>query len=326
MTNIQAILRLLKACDDNELSSAEICRKLGVSRTAVWKHIKALRDQGYVIEGQSRRGYRLIKSPDVPSEDEVRALLRTARLGSELHYSGITESTNADAANAAEKGCAEGVVFCAGAQRGGRGRMNRRWFSPPDVNLYFSLVLRPTVPVSQAASLPLVAGIAVATAVENLTAGLQPQVKWPNDIQVNGKKICGILCEMQAELDCRVRHIVVGTGINVNLTEALLPAELRNIATSLLIATGMVFSRSVLLAAILNEFEPLYDVWQRQGFAPLTGVLERYDALAGREVTVQQGKDTLTGVADGVQSDGALLVKCVNGVIPVYSGEASVRV
>jgi BirA family transcriptional regulator, biotin operon repressor / biotin---[acetyl-CoA-carboxylase] ligase len=321
MSSAQKILALLKANKDSEISSRTFCAQLKISRNAVWKHITALRKQGYVIEGQSRCGYRLVSSPSVPCAAEVTPLLHTESIGRILHYKKSCISTNDDAMAAAEQGCAEGAVFCAGAQSGGRGRMNRQWFSPADANLYFSILLRPGVTINRAAALPLIVGIAVTTALEQLDSKLHPRIKWPNDIQIDGKKICGILCEMRSEIDCRVRHIVAGVGLNVNLNAATLPADLCDRATSLLLETGREFPRAGLLAAVLNVFEPLYHLWQREGFAGLTERMAAYDALAGEIVSIQQGRETLTGRACGVREDGALLLKTAMGVTPVYSGE-----
>jgi len=201
--------------------------------------------------------------------------------------------------------------------------MTRVWFSPPDANLYFSLLLRPAVEPGRAASLPLVMGLAVAEALAEIAPEINPLIKWPNDILVGGKKVCGILCEMQAETDC-VRHIIPGIGVNVNLTRADIPEALRDRATSLRIETGRRFSRAVVLAKILNRFEPLYDRWRVEGFEALLGVIGGRDALRGRAVTLDQGGRCVSGVADGILPDGALRLVTEQGVVPVYSGEAHI--
>jgi len=322
MSTARKILELLKSHRGSELSSRAICEQLKISRNAVWKHMQSLREQGYQIEAHSRCGYRLVASADRPDAAEVLPLLKTEFIGRALHYRDVTDSTNRDAAAAAEAGCAHGTVFCAGEQRGGRGRMTRTWFSPPGVNLYFSVVLRPAVATALAASLPLVAGLAVASAVRRLMPELDPRVKWPNDILIDGRKVCGILCEMQAQIDCGVRYIIAGAGVNVNMERALFPAELRQRATSLKAESGRTLSRAGLLAGVLNEFEPYYAIWQREGFQPLVGIMAQYDALKGREIAVQQGGRVVSGTADGVQPDGALRLATSSGIVPVYSGEA----
>ncbi len=322
MSTARKILELLKSHRGSELSSRAICEQLKISRNAVWKQMEVLREQGYQIEAHSRCGYRLVASADRPDAAEVLPLLKTEVIGRVLHYREITDSTNRDAAAGAEAGCGHGTVFCADEQRSGRGRMTRTWFSPPGGNLYFSMVLRPAVATALAASLPLVAGLAVAAAVRRLAPELDPRVKWPNDILIDGRKVCGILCEMQAQIDCGVRYIIAGAGVNVNIDRELFPAELRQRATSLKAESGRSFSRAGLLAGVLNEFETYYEIWQREGFQPLTAMMDSYDALKGRVIAVQQGGRMITGEAVGVQSDGALQLATADGIVPVYSGEA----
>ena len=325
MTAAEQIVTLLREADGGEVSSRVLCERLGVSRAAVWKQVETLRVGGYEIEACSRRGYRLVRAPDTPCAAEVRPLLTTRRIGRDCRYVPETGSTNRDVAALAQRGAEEDVVIVAGQQTAGRGRMTRAWFSPPEVNLYFSLLLRPAVEPGRAASLPLVAGLAVAEALAALVPEIDPRIKWPNDILIGDKKVCGILCEMQAETDC-VRHIIPGIGVNVNLTRGLLPEELRGRATSLRIETGRVFSRAVVLAAILNRFEPLYDRWCREGFEELLPAVAARDALAGRTVTLEQGGRRVTGKADGIQPDGALRLVTAQGLVPVYSGEAHIGI
>jgi BirA family biotin operon repressor/biotin-[acetyl-CoA-carboxylase] ligase len=323
MTSSEQILEVLRQAGGGEVSSAAMCDRLGVSRAAVWKQIEALRAGGYDIEACSRRGYRLVTAPDTPRAAEVVPLLTTRFIGRDCRFLAETGSTNRDVAALALAGEPEGVVVAAGAQTAGRGRMSRVWFSPQGENLYCSLLLRPGVEPGRAASLPLVVGLAVAEAVAELAPETTPLIKWPNDILIGGKKVCGILCEMQAEADC-VSHIIPGIGVNVNLTEAELPEELRDRATSLRIETGRRFSRAVVLAAILNRFEPLYVRWRADGLKPLLAEIEARDALRGRTITLEQGGRLVCGVADGILADGALRLVTEEGPMPVYSGEAHI--
>lgn len=325
MTAAQQIVAVLREAAGAEVSSRALCERLGVTRAAVWKQVEALRAGGYAIEACSRRGYRFVAAPDTPHAAEVLPLLRTARLGRDCQYVEETGSTNRDAAARAEAGAAEGLVVAAGAQRAGRGRQARVWHSPPGANLYFSLVLRPEVELARAASLPLVVGLAVAEALEGLAPEARPLVKWPNDILARGRKLCGILCELQAETD-RVRHIIAGVGVNVNLEPESLPAELRGRATSLKAEAGRAFSRAAVLAAVLNRLEPLYDRWRAEGLAPLAGALAARDALRGREIALEQGGRRVAGVADGIQADGALRLLTAEGLVAIYSGEAHLGV
>jgi BirA family biotin operon repressor/biotin-[acetyl-CoA-carboxylase] ligase len=317
------IVAMLRAAGDDEVSSRAICARLGVSRAAIWKQMESLRAGGYAIEACSRRGYRLVSAPDTPHAAEVLPLLTTRSLGRECLYVEETGSTNRDVAARAQAGAAEGLALAAGSQSAGRGRLARAWFSPPGVNLYFSLLLRPDVELARAASLPLVMGLAVAEALSGLAPAVRPLVKWPNDILAQGRKLCGILCEMQAETD-RVRHIIAGVGVNVNLTRPQLPEELRDRATSLRIEAGKTFSRAAVLAAVLNRFEPLYDRWREEGLGPLVPALSGRDALRGRTIAVEQGARRIAGRAEGIQPDGALLLRTAEGLVPIYSGEAHI--
>ena len=323
MTSFDEIVTVLREADGGEVSSRVLCERLGISRAAIWKQIEALRADGYEIEACTRRGYRLVHAPDRPCAPEVFPLLTTARLGRDLRYVAETGSTNRDMAALAQDEVAEGAVIVADRQNAGRGRMARAWFSPSGVNLYFSLLLRPDVELARAASLPLVAGLAVAQAVESLVPDARPMIKWPNDILCGGKKLCGVLCEMQAETD-RVCHIITGLGVNVNLTRAMLPKELHDRATSLKILSGRDFSRAAVLAAILNAFEPLLDRWRVDGLEPLLPALHRRDALFGRDIALDQGGCRIAGRADGIFPDGALRLATPQGVTPIYSGEAHI--
>ncbi|MEI7899914.1 MAG: biotin--[acetyl-CoA-carboxylase] ligase [bacterium] len=323
MTTPEQILEVLRKTAGGEVSSRAMCARLGISRAAVWKQIEALRAVGYGIEACSRRGYRLVAAPDTPHAAEVVPLLTTRRIGRDCRYLTETEATNCDVAALALAGAAEGVVVVAGAQTAGRGRMTRVWFSPQAVNLYFSILLRPAVEPGSAVSLPLVAGLAVVSALTELAPETVPRIKWPNDILIGHKKVCGILCEMQAETDC-VRHINLGVGVNVNLAREALPEALHSRATSLRIETGRHFSRAVVLATILNRFEPLYDRWCVAGLEPLLGAIGAHDALRGRQITVEQGTHRVSGVANGILPDGALRLVTAQGAVPVYSGEAHI--
>jgi len=322
MTAAEQIVDMLREAE-GEVSSRALCERLGVSRAAVWKQVEALRAAGYAIEACSRRGYRLVAAPDTPCAAEVLPLLATRKLGRDCRYVEETGSTNRDAAACAEAGAAEGLTIVAGRQTAGRGRMTRAWFSPPGANLYFSLLLRPEVELSRAASLPLVMGLAVAEALRGLAPAVAARVKWPNDILVRGRKLSGVLCEMQLETD-RVRHIVAGVGVNVNLARNELPEELRERATSLKIESGETFSRAAALAAVLNRFEPLYDRWRAEGLAPLVPVLDEWDALRGRHITLDQGGRRIEGRAEGIAPDGALRLRTADGLVPIYSGEAHI--
>ena len=249
--------------------------------------------------------------------------LTAKRLGYEVRFLNETESTNRDVDAAALAGAAEGLLIIADSQTAGRGRMTRTWFSPAGDNLYFSLLLRPDVGLAVVPSLPLVVGLAVAEAIVACAPALLPKIKWPNDILVNGKKICGILCELQTKKD-NVDYVVVGVGINVNLTADQMPVELKERATSILIENGESLKREQLLAAILNRLEPIYDNWRAFGFKPLVQNINALDALRGVSIRMDLSGAPIEGIASGIQDDGSLLLQTTKGPIPIYSGEAHI--
>lgn len=251
--------------------------------------------------------------------------LTAKRLGCDVRFLQETESTNRDVDAAAQAGAAEGLLVMADSQTAGRGRLTRTWFSPPGDNLYFSLLLRPDVEIAAVPSLPLVIGLAVAEAIVACAPALLPKIKWPNDILINGKKVCGILCELNVRQD-KIDYIVVGIGINVNLPAEQIPVELKERATSILIENGAPLKREQLLAAILNRLEPIYDNWRAFGFQPLVQNINALDALRGLSIHVEHAGSPLEGVASGIQHDGSLLLQTAQGPTAIYSGEAHIRV
>ena len=320
------VLALLRG-HDGMLSGEAVAARLGVSRTAVWKQVQALRARGYTIEARNRSGYRLAAAPNAAIPSEVAPRLQTRILGRTYHYLGRTDSTNTVLAKLAARGAPGGTVVVAEQQGAGRGRMKRGWHSPPGVGLYCSILLRPRIGAARVTSLPLVAGLAVADAVApHLPAASPPAVKWPNDILVGGKKLCGILCELQTGTG-GAYHVIVGIGLNVNFTARDFPPELQQTATSIRLAGGDVVSRPALLAELLLRLETDVDQWRREGLAPFLPRLRACDALAGRTVTIDRvSGEPLTGVADGVYADGALRLRLPDGrEEAVYSGDAHIR-
>ena len=249
--------------------------------------------------------------------------LTAKRLGCDVRFLQETESTNHDLGVAAQAGAAEGFLIMADSQTAGRGRMTRTWFSPPEANLYFSLLLRPDVEINTVSSLPLVVGLAVAEAIAACVPALLPKIKWPNDILVNDKKICGILCELHTKHHT-VDYIIVGIGVNVNLSADQISDELRDRATSILIENGEPLKREQLLAAILNRLEPLYDNWRAFGFQPLVQNINALDSLHGLPIRIDLSGYPLEGIVSGIQADGSLLLKTAKGPVPIYSGEAHI--
>ena len=317
------ILSRLTAVPDF-LSGEALCRAFGITRSAVWKHICLLRSDGYHIDAVTGRGYRLSGLTGRPVAAEVHPLLTGLRFGRNIVYHPVTTSTNILAKTLAAEGAPEGSVVVADSQTGGRGRMGRSWVSHPGVNLYFSLILRPAVPSVRVPQLTLLVAAAIHQALNNFTSGLTTMIKWPNDILANGRKLCGVLCEMQSEPDC-THFVVVGIGININQSE--FPPDLQQSATSLFLESGQLFSRPELLASVLNHFEPLYDAWLLEddlGF--ILPYLEEHSLLQSKEVTIDQFKRSMSGTVRGISRFGELMLEGAEGeTISVSSGEAHLR-
>ncbi len=307
-----SVLDLLRQSSADYLSGSELSALLGVSRSAVWKQIGQLRRLGYRIEAIPSRGYRLCASPDLPLVEEVRQGLAVRVIGRELRYLAETDSTNRQAVAAAEAGAAEGLVIVAEEQSAGRGRLGRTWVSPPGVNLYLSVLLRPPLPPYGAPQLTFLSALAVARAIEALS-GLQPTLKWPNDVLIDGAKVAGLLNEMSAESD-QIRYVVLGIGVNLNMTADQFPADLRAPATSLLLAGGRPVSRAAFCRELLEQLDALYDEFLRRGPAPVMAAWEARCDLVGRAVVVDgRGAPPLRGVVAGIAADGALLLTLADG-------------
>ncbi len=324
-TDKSDILALLRNSKDY-VSGQQLCTQFGVSRTAVWKAINQLKEDGYQIEAVSHKGYRLLESPDILSENEILSRLTTDWAGRTLHYFTETGSTNIDAKRYAEEGEPHGTTVVADMQSAGRGRRGRLWQSPAGSAIYMTMLLKPKFMPDKASMLTLVMALSVADAIVEAT-GLSAGIKWPNDIVVNKKKVCGILTEMNAELDY-IQYVVIGVGINVNNNSPEeFPEEIRQTATSLKIELGMQISRAALLERVLAHFEKNYDIFTKT--LDLSALMEAYDARLlnlNAEVRVLDPKGEYTGVARGINPAGELLVEKENGeVVPVYAGEVSVR-
>ncbi|MBA4494489.1 biotin--[acetyl-CoA-carboxylase] ligase [Paenactinomyces guangxiensis] len=301
------------------LSGEEISRKVGCSRAAIWKHIEELRQQGYEIEAQPRNGYRLVYRPDRVAPEELSPHLQTKSFGRHLRYEYSTPSTQILAHQWAREGAPEGAVVIAEEQVEGRGRMGRLWHSPPQTGIWMSLILRPPISLPEASQLTLLASVGVHRGIERVT-GLPVQIKWPNDLMIQGKKVCGILTELRGEQD-RIHYIIVGIGINVNTTGDHWPTELRSIATSLAIELGGTIHRATLIAAILEELEDFYQNYLQYGFPAIQKKWEQAAGMLGKTITAHTHQVAITGVAECLNEHGALLIRTERGMVPVYSAD-----
>ncbi|HIJ95730.1 MAG TPA: biotin--[acetyl-CoA-carboxylase] ligase [Desulfuromonadales bacterium] len=317
------ILRLFRS-ESGFVSGEAISRELGVSRTAVWKHISTLRRAGYRIEALPSRGYRLLSAPDILVAQEITAVLDGSRIGKYLECLQQTASTNADAMRLAEAGAVEGTVVIADAQTDGKGRRGRVWSSPAGVNLYCSIVLRPQILPHEAPQLTFLSAVAVAQAIE-LNSSCTPTIKWPNDILIDGKKVAGLLNEMSAETD-GINCVVLGIGVNLNMTVDQFPADLRSPATSLLIESRVRVVRSRFAASLLNALDRLYNDFLASGFGPVREEWQRRCNATGRQMVMSEGGvDRVSGLFAGIDADGSLLLRTEEGVLErIISGDVRV--
>lgn len=322
--NRTEILSLLREKGDF-ISGQELCDRYQVSRQAVWKVMNQLKEDGYQVESVPNRGYRLIDSPDILSKAELESRM-TTKMGSVLYYFDETGSTNVDAKHFAEEGAPEGTLVVADAQKNGRGRRGRDWESPAGYSCYFSLLLRPSFTPDKASMLTLLMAHSVALAIENI-AGHACGIKWPNDIVMDGKKVCGILTEMTMEADY-INHVVIGVGINVNQSEiGQFPENVREHAGSVAMMCGEKIHRAKLVGVVMEQFAADYELFCQS--LDLSGVLDSYTTHlvnTGRNVRVLDPKGEYTGTALGINPQGELLVKKEDeSVVEVYAGEVSVR-
>ena len=316
------ILELFREKKGGVVSGEELSSALGVSRTAVWKHIKTLKAIGYRITAIPAQGYRLVSSPDILVPAEISSGLETRRIGRKFICFRETESTNMVAFRMAEEGAEEGTVVVAEAQHLGKGRLGRRWESPPGVNLYCSLILRPPILPTQAAQLTFLSAVAVTRAIAEMTP-LQPLIKWPNDVLVGGCKVAGLLNEMSAETE-KVNFIVLGIGININMRRDQFPADLRHPATSLALETGREVSRLEFTRALLTALDDSYDAYLTNGYGTIREEWLSRFSMNGREVRVTFQNSSQTGRVMGIDDDGALLLRLHDGRVErVLAGDVA---
>ncbi len=313
MTSREQLIRLLRNRTGEYISGQEICSALQISRAAVWKQVEQLRDLGFEIEARRARGYRLLDSPDLLLPTDIITNLDTLLVGQQIHCENDIGSTNQLAQQLAAAGAPEGLVVLAETQTAGRGRMGRRWESPAGVNVYCSILLKPQIPPRQAPQLTFLSAVATAEALRDLY-GIDARVKWPNDILVGGRKIAGLLNELSAETE-QIHALVLGIGINVNMTAEQFPGELRYPATSVKIETGVAHLRLPLVRSLIQRVDALYAEFLDQGFAPLRSRWEALFDLLDRQVEVDLGKRTISGVVGGLEPDGALKLFLADGSV-----------
>lgn len=325
MTTDAQIISALRSAESDGVSGAELSQKLGISRAAIWARIEELRKLGYEIEASPHLGYRLANDPDVLHADDLVARLgKTKVIGRDIRVFQETTSTNDVVEKLAHDGVSEGAVVFAESQTQGRGRLGRKWISPAGKGLWFSILLRPNLRPQEATQLTIAAATALWRAIHAET-GLSAEIKWPNDMLLRGKKVAGILTEMSAELD-RVKYLVLGVGVDVNLAPGEFPPDVRKIATSLRAELGQPILRAELATAVLRELDRDYARVCGGLFAELANEWEAHCTTIGRQVTISIGERRVRGRAESLDDDGALLVRTEHGHLErIIGGDVTVE-
>ena len=321
-SNKTKILKILRNTD-GYLSGQELCEQLGISRTAVWKYMKQLKEEGYEIQSVQNKGYCLMEVPDVLGDSEIKSRMETQWVGQRVYFSEEIDSTNTQAKRLAEEDAPSGTLVVSDCQVKGKGRRGRVWTSPKGEAIYMTILLRPQIRPDRASMVTLVMGLSVVQAIRNVL-GLETSIKWPNDVVLNRKKLVGILTEMSAQMDY-IEYLVIGTGINANMTA--FSEELKDKATSLRMEMGRPVNRAALIAESMKCFEKNYEIFEKT--QDLSGLMEDYQAVLAnlnQPVRVLEPGHEYSGIARGINEKGELLVEREDGTVTaVYSGEVSVR-
>lgn len=317
------ILEILKNNKNNFISGEELSNRLDVTRTSIWKHINNLKKEGYIIESISRKGYKLLEEPDILTEEELIIELKDSKFGNNIHYFKTIDSTNTYTKKLALNGLEEGTIVLSDEQTGGRGRLGRAWVSPTGSSVSISILLRPNVEPKDAAKITEIAAAATAKAIHKVI-GLDAGIKWPNDIILENKKVCGILTEMSAELS-EINYVIVGIGINVNVDN--FPDDISKVATSLKRVKKEEVSRKEIVISLVREFERLYYDYINTGSLKKTvEICKNKSVTIGKKVKIISRNSELIATALDISENGELIVKKENGeIIKVISGEVSVR-
>jgi len=316
------LIRLLAnhRINDGYISGEDLSTKLNITRSAIWKHMSKLKKDGYVIEGKARKGYRIIAYPDKLSENTIKWGLKTKWLGQTIYHYEQTKSTQIDAHQFAKNSATHGTIVIADEQTKSKGRMARPWISKKGKGLWMSIILRPNILPYQAPQLTLLTATVLADVIDHLT-NITPQIKWPNDVLINDKKVSGILTEMQAEQDI-VKYIVVGIGINVNQDQTDFPKDIRHKTTSIGYETNKKINLLTFIQPLLETFERKYEAYLIDGFSNIKKEWESYGFKLGHQLEIRTNGKKWIGTFVGIAEDGALLAKDEQGQIQkIYSSE-----
>lgn len=314
------LLKKLFEAKGEPVSGQDLADQFGMSRTAIWKHIKDLEKDGYEIGTVRKKGYYLIETPDLVNEANIQKYLLAKKYGCRIRYVDSCPSTQPIALEEEQNGAPDGMIVVAEEQTAGKGRMMRPWSSASGKGIWMSVICRPHLMPQQAPQMTLVAAVAVTRAIEEIT-GLEPTIKWPNDLLIAGKKITGILTELQADPD-RVKAVILGIGINVNHEESDFPEELQSLATSLKIASGQKVNRAQLIAKIADYLELYVSMYEKSGFEPIKLVWEGYTNTIGKRIRAVMLNETIEGTALGISDEGILELRLDDGTIRgIYSAD-----
>ncbi|WP_067725624.1 biotin--[acetyl-CoA-carboxylase] ligase [Oceanobacillus damuensis] len=314
------LINLLAENEDKFISGQALSESLNISRNAVWKHMKDLGKDGYEIEAKPRKGYRIKEYPDKLSSNTIKWGLESKWIAKTVIHKHSVESTQTIAHRAARENAPHGTIVVADEQTNGRGRMSRTWHSSKEKGIWLSIILRPEMPPNHASQLTLLTATVLAD-VLNSFEGVEPLIKWPNDILLNQKKTAGILTEMQAEQD-RIQYILIGIGLNINHSIEDLSEDIQMKATSLKIETGKEWSIKTIIQRLLTAFETSYDLYMKNGFHPIKEKWEHFGFKIGENIKIQTFSDQWEGKFLGISDEGALLTESIEGKpVKLYSAE-----
>ncbi|MDI7741382.1 biotin--[acetyl-CoA-carboxylase] ligase [Lysinibacillus fusiformis] len=315
------ILKRFLLASGEPISGQHLAEELGISRTAVWKHLQSLQEEGYTFDTIKKKGYLLTNNPDRVDAASIASFLTTERFGQTIHYFEECATTQTIAHELARKGAQDGTVVIAETQTDGKGRMSRPWESTKGKGIWMTVIIKPDVLPHQAPQFTLVAAVSIVNAIKSLYSNFTPVIKWPNDILINGLKCTGILTEMIAEMD-RVQALLIGIGINVNQQRDDFPEDLHAIATSLSIEEKSTLNRAELVGTILNYLEKYSELYVTQGFSPIKKLWEEASGTIGKQIKATTLTEVLQGKAIGITEAGVLEIQLENGEIrSIYSAD-----
>ncbi|HQM77202.1 MAG TPA: biotin--[acetyl-CoA-carboxylase] ligase [Syntrophorhabdaceae bacterium] len=318
MDRMSEILRFLRDANDY-ISGDTISTELGISRTAVWKYINQLEKKGYGISKLKGKGYSLVNIPDKLFPWEINRYLHNS-FTKEIIYKETIDSTNTYAFKLALTGKPEeGTCVVAESQKSGKGRLNRTWFSPAYQNIYLSVILRPPVHPSKVYPITFLSSLAVYDTVKDLT-GLPPTLKWPNDVLINGKKVCGTLLEISTEADM-VSFVIIGIGFNINMDAQHTDESIKDKATSLYMETDKTYNRTYVCAVLLSMLERYYSVFLEKGEREICNIWESKALIKGKYIEINQMTEVFRGISEGIDIDGAMLLNINGEVKKIIAGD-----